>query len=91
MEIGVNMNLYKYFFAVTESQNVSRAGEKLRVSQPSVSYNLHALQRELGKQLFVIERHGIVPTPQARALYRRLKPVYVAFLRIVNEFMQGQK
>ena len=81
-----NLNLYKYFFAVMEARNVSKAAEKLGVSQPTVSYNIHALQRELGEQLFVVERSGIVPLPRAVLLYQRLKPVYLLLIKIVRNF-----
>ena len=86
--MDVNLNLYKYFLAVVEEQSVSRAAEKLGVSQPTVSYNIHTLQRELGEQLFVVERNGAVPLRRALVLYRHLKPVYTAFLQTIDNFVQ---
>ena len=88
MEENFNLNAYKYFLAVIREQSVSKAAGKLGVSQPTVSYNLHTLQRELGKTLFILERNGIVPSPQALILYRRLRPVYLSFMKIIVEFMQ---
>lgn len=91
MFMDVNLNLYKYFLAVIEEHSVSKAAEKLGVSQPTVSYNIHALQRELREQLFVVERNGAVPLPRALTLYRRLKPVYVLFLRTLEDFTAHRK
>ncbi len=90
MEENFNLNAYKYFLAVIREQSVSKAAGKLGVSQPTVSYNLHTLQRELGKRLFILERNGIVPSPQALILYQRLRPVYLAFMRIIADFVRNE-
>jgi len=82
----VNLNLYKYFFAVIEEKSVSKAAEKLCVSQPTVSYNLHELQRMLQEKLFVVERVGVVPLPRALLLYQRLKPIYSLLIDTINNF-----
>lgn len=84
----VNLNLYKYFLAVIEEKSVSKAAEKLCVSQPTVSYNLHELQRALQEKLFVVERTGVVPLPRALLLYQRLKPTYSHLLKIIQIFTQ---
>lgn len=87
--MDVNLNLYKYFLAVIEERSVSKAAEKLGVSQPTVSYNIHTLQRELNEQLFVVERNGAVPMPRALALYQQIKPIYLSFVKIINDFIGG--
>lgn len=86
--MDANLNLYKYFFAVMEARSVVLAAENLGVSQPTVSYSIHALQRELGEQLFVVERQGIVPLSRALVLYRRLKPIYLSLVQVIDDFMQ---
>ena len=83
-----NLNLYKYFLAVIEMRSVGKAAEKLGVSQPTVSYSIHALQHELGEQLFIVERQGITPLPRALVLYRRLKPAYTALTQTIDDFVQ---
>ena len=82
-----NLNLYKYFLTVVEVRSVGKAAVKLGVSQPTVSYSIHALQRELGEQLFVVERQGIVPLPRALILYQRLKPLYLSLTKIIDGFV----
>lgn len=86
----VNLNLYKYFFAVIEERSVSKAAEKLCVSQPTVSYNIHELQRALCEDLFVMERTGLVPLPRAIFLYQQIKPVYNQLLKIIQNFCEDK-
>lgn len=43
---------YEYFTAIAKERNISRAAEKLFISQPSLSKFLIQLERELGTMLF---------------------------------------
>lgn len=62
----------RFFAAVIETGGVSRAAERLHVSQPAISAGLKALEQYLGEPLF--ERSGgrrrIVATPKAREFHR---------------------
>jgi len=61
----------RYFVAVVDAGGVGKAAERLRLSQPTVSAGLKALELELGHPLF--ERAGgrrLHPTPRARDFYK---------------------
>lgn len=85
---AVNLNLYKYFFAVIEEHGVTKAANRLGVSQSTVSYSIHALQRELGVELFRVTRGGTVPLQSAVILYRQIKPLYLNMMHHIAEFME---
>lgn len=62
----------RYFLAVAESLNFSRAAESLYISQPALSYQIAELERELGTELFARDRRRVFLTPGGQAL---LEPV----------------
>lgn len=86
--VAVNLNLYKYFFAVIEEHGVTKAANRLGVRQSTVSYSIHALQRELGVELFRVTRGGTVPLQSAVILYRQIKPLYLSMMHHIAEFME---
>jgi DNA-binding transcriptional LysR family regulator len=64
----LDLNLIPYLVAMEETRNVSRAAERLGVSQPRVSTALGRLREYFGDQLFVRTSRGMEPTPRALAL-----------------------
>lgn len=63
-----DLNLLRVFEAVLNDSSVSRAAEKLAMSQPAVSNALNRLRRQLNDPLFVRTPQGMEPTPKAYQL-----------------------
>ena len=55
--------------------SVSRAAEALFVSQPAVSQQLHALERELGVVLFERSGRRLVPSREGQLLFEMAQPL----------------
>ena len=55
--------------------SVSRASEALYVSQPAITLQLQALERELGVPLFERSGRRLAPTPEGQLLYELAQPL----------------
>lgn len=58
----------RYFVAVAETGNLSRAAEKLFVAQPPLSLQIRQLEEEIGSALFTRHPKGMRLTPAGEAL-----------------------
>lgn len=69
----------RYFVAVAEELHFTRAAERLYVSQPALSKQIRALERQLGTQLFRRDRHGVALTGAGEALLPHARKVLAAW------------
>ena len=68
----IDLNLLVAFQALLEERNVSRAAERLFITQSAMSKTLNRLRVLFDDPLFTRTGHGIVPTPRAEALQSQL-------------------
>ncbi|MFV9424064.1 MULTISPECIES: LysR family transcriptional regulator [Microbacterium] len=66
---SVDLDLMRTFVAIYERRSLTLAAGALNVTQPSVSYALGRLRRDLGDTLFVRSAQGMAPTARADQLY----------------------
>ena len=70
----LNLNLLLVFDALMQEQNLSRAAERLHMSQSAVSNALARLREQLDEPLlFKRTSKGLVPTAQAHTLYEPVR------------------
>ena len=65
---NLDLNLLRVFDAVARERHVTRAAEKLNLSQPAVSNALTRLRAALGDELFLRRPGGVEPTALALSL-----------------------
>ena len=63
----------RYFVAVAQHRNVSRAAEQLHVSQPALSEQIRKLEEELGTPLFARTSRGVDLTEAGETLLGRAR------------------
>lgn len=71
---GIDLNLLVVFDALMTEQNVTRAGERVGLSQPATSNALARLRSAINDDLFIRTAAGLRPTPTAIALHQQLRP-----------------
>lgn len=64
----LDLNLLKVFEALAWERSATRAGERVGLTQPSISNALSRLRQIFGDELFVRTPNGMVPTPRAEQL-----------------------
>jgi DNA-binding transcriptional LysR family regulator len=65
---ALDLNLLVVFDAIMRERSVTRAGQRLGLSQPAMSHALTRLRHMLKDELFVRSPNGMVPTPRAEEL-----------------------
>jgi DNA-binding transcriptional LysR family regulator len=64
----VDLNLVRVFQAIVDERSLTKAGERLALSQPAISYSLARLRTLFDDPLFIRTRSGMQPTPIALEL-----------------------
>ncbi|RBP97817.1 LysR family transcriptional regulator [Bifidobacterium aemilianum] len=70
---AMGLRILRYFLAVAEEGNITRAAELMRISQPTLSRQLHSLESDLGVSLFNRNGLGLELTAEGRLLWERAK------------------
>lgn len=65
----------RYFLAVAEERNFTRAANKLRINQPPLSTQIHHLENELGTQLFLRLTRGVELTDAGKLLLEQARVI----------------
>lgn len=85
----------KYFLEVYKVKNISRAAERLGITQPSLSLSLKRLESLLTVKLFARSKSGVEPTQEGDILAKDVEALLIDWCRIgdkakdANETVKG--
>lgn len=85
-ESPLDLRTLRYFLAVAREENMTRAAERLHVTQPTLSKALKSLEDELGKKLFVRHAFNISLTDEGLLLRDRARELVGLADRMEQEF-----
>ena len=84
----------KAFIAVADTLSVTKAAERLHISQPPLSRHIHQLEEELGLTLFLRHRHGVTLTDDGRRLLEKARALDAAgteFCEVARQMARGEQ
>jgi len=67
--MNINFELYRIFCVVADEGNITKASKKLLISQPAISKQIKKLEEELGGNLFVRTKKGVILTEEGKVFY----------------------
>ncbi len=71
----MDIRVLKYFIAVAQEENITKAAEQLHISQPPLSRQLHDLEAELGVKLFERTNRKVILTDEGALLRQRAEEI----------------
>src|SRR5262245_27894002 len=83
----LNYHHLRYFWVVAQEGSLRRAGEKLNVSQPTISAQLAALETTLGEKLFRRSHNGLTLTETGHLAFSYAEEIF----GLGREFMHAVK
>ena len=70
---NVNFELYKIFYYVAKTKNITKAAETLLISQPAITQTIKKLEQELNVMLFYRTSRGVELTDYGEELFQNVK------------------
>jgi len=72
----LNYHHLLYFWMVAKRGTIARAGEELRLAQPTISGQLRSLEESLGEKLFIRQGRHLALTEAGRVVYRYADEIF---------------
>ena len=82
----MEIRVLRYFLEIAREGNMTRAAERLHVTQPTLSKQMKELEQELGKKLFRRGRTSVSLTDEGMLLRKRAEDLLAMADKIESEF-----
>lgn len=82
----MELRTLRYFLEIAREENMTKAAERLHVSQSALSRQIKGLEEELGKRLFIRHSFRIELTPEGILLRKRAEDILQMVDKTTEEF-----
>lgn len=86
--MNVDFELYKIFYTVANTKNITKAAKELCISQPAISKSIKNLENQIGGKLFIRTKRGVSLTDEGREIYKYVKIGVEALYNAENKFSE---
>ena len=73
--MDINLNLLKYYYEVVKERSITKAAEKIFITQPAMSRAIKELETQLNTILLERNKKGVVPTEEGLILYNHIESI----------------
>jgi len=80
----INLNLYRIFLEVYETKSITSAARNLRLTQPTITYNIKELEKQLELRLFNTSPKGVEPTTIANEIFPLIQNAFTSLSKAEN-------
>lgn len=84
--MNINYELYRIFYEVAKYQNITKASNILNISQPAISKSIKNLETQLGGNLFIRTKRGVVLTEEGKEFYKYIEQAMIFIENGENKF-----
>ena len=84
--MNIDFELYRIFYVVANNKNITKASEELNISQPAISKSIKNLEKQLGGELFVRTKRGVILTEEGKEFYNYIKQAIEYINNAENKF-----
>jgi len=84
--MNINFELYRIFYTVAICGNITKASKQLMISQPAVTKQLKTLENQLGGELFIRTKKGVILTDNGREIFNYVKQAIICFQNAEMQF-----
>lgn len=85
------MTLQQIYYAIeiANTGSMTKAAENLYISQPSLTNAVRELENEIGIQIFLRKKTGVVPTNDGKEFLSRAAHIYQQYEELINKYRDG--
>lgn len=84
----IGLQRLRYFHVIANNRSITDASKVLNIAQPALSYQLAAIERELGTTLLDRNNKGVTLTPAGTILLKRTESVFREIEEAENEIRE---